>query len=110
MSFMREQLLVLISVLYSDRRAVQAIGRIDRGADQNEGLKGTLVLILWGSRPGQAQIGGSDTASNSREVLERRYICYQAGVFTEGGLFVLRCQKLKAIRISGLHTIPIPVP
>ena len=31
------------SVLYSDRRAVQAIGRIDRGADQNEGLNGTLV-------------------------------------------------------------------
>ena len=30
------------SVLYSDRRAVQAIGRIDRGADQNEGLNGTL--------------------------------------------------------------------
>ena len=31
------------SVLYSDRRAVQAIGRIDRGADQNEGLNGTLA-------------------------------------------------------------------
>jgi hypothetical protein len=30
------------SVLYSDRRAVQAIGRTDRGADRNEGLKGTL--------------------------------------------------------------------
>ena len=32
------------SVLYSDRRAVQAIGRIDRGADQNEGYNGTLFL------------------------------------------------------------------
>ena len=32
------------SVLYSDRRAVQAIGRIDRGADQNEGLNGTLLV------------------------------------------------------------------
>ena len=31
------------SVLNSDRRAVQAIGRIDRGADQNEGLNGTLA-------------------------------------------------------------------
>ena len=31
------------SVLHSDRRAVQAIGRIDRGADQNEGLNGTLI-------------------------------------------------------------------
>jgi hypothetical protein len=31
-----------ISVLYSDRRAVQAIGIIDRRADQTEGLKGTL--------------------------------------------------------------------
>ena len=31
------------SVRYSDRRAVQAIGRIDRGADQNEGLNGTLA-------------------------------------------------------------------
>ena len=30
-------------VRYSDWRAVQAIGRIDRGADQNEGLNGTLV-------------------------------------------------------------------
>ena len=37
-------------VRYSDRRAVQAIGRIDRGADQNEGLNRTLaplhILIL----------------------------------------------------------------
>ena len=31
------------SVLFSDRRAGQAIGSIDRGADQNEGLKGTLA-------------------------------------------------------------------
>ena len=31
------------SVLYHDRQADQAIGRIDWGADQNEGLKGTLV-------------------------------------------------------------------
>ena len=30
------------SVLYRDRRAVQAIGRIDRGADQHEGLNRTL--------------------------------------------------------------------
>ena len=37
---------ILLSVRYSDRRAVQAIGRIDRGADQNEGLKGTL-LTRW---------------------------------------------------------------
>ena len=32
------------SVLYSDRRAVQAICRIDRGADQNEGLQRTLGI------------------------------------------------------------------
>ena len=37
------------SVLYSDRRAVQAIGRIDRGADQNEGLNGTAATAR---RPG----------------------------------------------------------
>jgi hypothetical protein len=36
------------SVLYSDRRAVQAIGRIDRGGDQNEGLNGTL---MWPCTP-----------------------------------------------------------
>ena len=35
---------MLPSVLYSGRRAVQAIGRIDRGADQNEGLNRTLML------------------------------------------------------------------
>jgi hypothetical protein len=32
------------SVRYSNRRAVQAIGRIDRGADQNEGVNRTLVM------------------------------------------------------------------
>jgi hypothetical protein len=31
------------SVRYSDRRAIQAIGRIDRGADQKEGLNRTLL-------------------------------------------------------------------
>ena len=36
---------LMLSVLYSDRRAVQAIGRIDRGADQNEGLNGTLLML-----------------------------------------------------------------
>ena len=45
------------SVLYSDWRAVQAIGRIDRGADQNEGLKGTV-----GEAP-QPSVQGSGEAA-----------------------------------------------
>ena len=44
----------MLSILYSDRQAVQAIGRIDRGADQNEGLKGTLPVL----QICESQLGG----------------------------------------------------
>ena len=36
----------------SDRRAVQAIGKIDRGADQGAGETGNSHSIGWGSLPG----------------------------------------------------------
>ena len=42
------------SVLFSDRPAVQAIGRIDRGADQNEGLNGTLGCSIRAVGPAES--------------------------------------------------------